>query len=202
MPLTAPAWIGAIATVILAVGAIIAVYFARKAFNAQSQQLRDQQEIGKKTAEVLQLQGSELRESLNERLRAQAAQVFIEVDRMPPVTKAAVKPGQKADPQPWRLSAKVRNTSMQPIYDLYVIWQLGTVRMGKPDPMARLMPGCDASFDRAGPQATASSQPADPGMLGAFLAFRDAAGVRWAVREDGTLTEISRPSQDTDTPQK
>jgi hypothetical protein len=203
MPLTVATWIGAIATAILAVGAIITGYFARNAFNAQSQQLRDQQEISKKMAEVLQLRGSELRESLNERLRAQAAQVFIEVDRIPPVTEVAVGPGQEAaGQQPWRLSAKVHNTSMQPIYDLYVIWQLGTVRMGKPDPMARLMPGHDASFDRTGPQATAPGSPIDPGMLGAFLAFRDVAGVRWAVREDGTLTEFSRPSHDTLPPQK
>lgn len=203
MPLTVATWIGAIATAILAVGAIITVYFARKAFNAQSQQLRDQQEVSKKMAEVLQLQGSELRESLGERLRAQAAQIFIEVDRIPPVTEVAAGPGQEAaGQQRWRLSAKVHNTSMQPIYDLYVIWQLGTVRMGKPDPMARLMPGHDASFDRTGPEATAPGSPIDPAMLGAFLAFRDVAGVRWAVREDGTLTEFSRPSHDTQPPQQ
>jgi hypothetical protein len=64
--------------------------------------------------------------------------------------------------------------------------------MGKPDPMARLMPGRDASFERTGPQ-----EATDPAVLGAFSASRDAAGIRWAVREDGTLTDIALPSQDT-----
>jgi len=27
--------------------------------------------------------------------------------------------------------------------------------------------------------------------LSAFLTFRDAAGIRWTVREDGTLSDIS-----------
>jgi|ERR1022692_1138504 hypothetical protein len=201
MPLTVPTWIGAIAVVVLAAGAIVAVCLARAAFKAQSQQLRDQQEINKKIAEMLPLQASELRESLNERLRAQAAQIFIEVDRTSPDAEVTAAAGQEDPaPLPWQLRAKVHNTSKQPIHDLYVIWQLGTVRMGKPDPMARLMPGCDASFDRMGPEAGAQPQPVDPSALGAFLAFRDAAGVRWAVREDGTFTEISWPSPDTRVP--
>jgi hypothetical protein len=86
----------------------------------------------------------------------------------------------------------VRNTSKQPGLRLYVIWQLGPVRMGKPDPMARLLPGCDASFERTRPQ-----DATDPAAPGAFVACRDVAGVRWAVREDGTLTDIALPSQDT-----
>jgi hypothetical protein len=181
-----PAWV--------AVGvAACALIGAGLLYRKQSEQLDDQRKVSEKLTAVIELQGAELRESLSERLRAQAAQIFIEVDRIPPAAEGAVSRGQeKAGPLPWLLKARVHNTSKQPIYDLYVIWQLGTVRMGRPDPMARLMPGNDASFDRTGPQATAPGPPTDPS---AFLAFRDAAGVRWAVREDGTLTETSRPSR-------
>jgi uncharacterized protein YneF (UPF0154 family) len=188
MPLTTPTWIAAIATVVLAIGVLIAVYFARKAFQAQSRQLRSQHEINEKLAEAIPLQTKELHESLDERRRVQAAQVFIELDRVAPPASSSTA----AETAPWRLTLTVHNTSKQPVYDLYVIWQLGTVRMGKPDPMARLMPGCDASFERRGPQ-----EATDPAALGAFVAFRDAAGIRWAVREDGTLTDIALPSQDT-----
>src|ERR1022692_3148712 len=193
MPLTTPTWIAAIASVVLAIGAVIAVYFARKAFQAQSRQLRGQHEINEKLAEAIPLQTRELRESSDERRRVQAAQVFIEMDRTAPPGHGSAAPAPPAaETAPWQLTLRVHNTSRQPVYDLYVIWQLGTVRMGKPDPMARLMPGCDASFERNGPR-----EATDPAALGAFVAFRDAAGVRWAVREDGTLTDIALPSQDT-----
>jgi hypothetical protein len=192
MPLTTPTWIAAIASVVLAVGAVIAVYFARKAFQAQSRQLRGQHEINEKLAEAIPLQTRELRESSDERRRVQAAQVFIELDRTAPPGHGSAAPAPPAaETAPWQLTLTVHNTSRQPVYDLYVIWQLGTVRMGKPDPMARLMPGCDASFERSGPR-----EATDPAALGAFMAFRDAAGVRWAVREDGTLTDIALPTQD------
>src|SRR6266567_3977828 len=132
MSLAAPTWIAAIAAVVLAVGAIVTSGFAIRALGQQSRQLRDQQVTHAKLAELLPLQAEELRESLRERKRAQAAQVFIEVDRIPPARGTG--PGRdEPDPAPWRLRARVRNTSRQPIHDLHVIWQRGMVRMGKPD---------------------------------------------------------------------
>jgi hypothetical protein len=193
----APTWIIAIAAVFLAAGAIVTSVLAIRALGRQSRQLRDQQMIHAKLAELLPLLADELRESLHQRKRAQAARVFIEVDRIPPAGAAAL--GQdEPDPRPWRLRAKVRNTSRQPIHDLHVIWQRGMVRMGKPDRAGRLMPGDAATFERLGPEAT--SDPVDPAILGALLAFRDAAGVRWAVREDGTLTDVVAPAQDPQAP--
>ena len=83
MSLAVTTWIGAIATALLAVGAGSTVYYARKAFTAQSQQLSGQQEINR-------LQAQEIRESLAERKRdreqrrrAQAAQVFTWPDETP-----------------------------------------------------------------------------------------------------------------------
>lgn len=195
MSLAAPTWITAIAAVILAAGAIITSIFAIRALGQQSRQLGDQQAVHAKLAELLPLQAEDLRDSLLQRRRAQAAQVFIEVDRIPPAAVAGGSGQDEPDPPPWRLRARVHNTSRQPIHDLHVIWQRGMVRMGKPDRTGRLMPGNDASFERLGPPAM--GPPVDPAILGAFLAFRDAAGVRWAVREDGTLTDIVAPIQDT-----
>ncbi len=185
MSLAAPTWITAVAAVILAVGAIVTSVFAIRALGQQSRQLRDQQMIHAKLAELLPLLAEELRDSLRERKRAQAAQVFIEVDRIP--SARGTGSGHDEPDPPWRLRAKVRNTSRQPIHDLHVIWQRGMVRMGKPDRAARLMP-------------EATGAPVDPAILGALLAFRDAAGVRWAVREDGTLTDVVAPIQDSQAP--
>jgi hypothetical protein len=196
MSLAVPTWIAAIAAVILAVGAIITAIFAIRVFGRQSRQLQAQERVNEKLAEMLPLQAEELRDALSARKRAQAAQIFIEVDRIPSAAPGPAGPGQQQPgPASWRLMATVRNTSRQPIYDLHVIWQQGMVRMGKPDRAGRLMPDSDVSFERLG--SLDASPPVDPGMLGAFLAFRDAAGVRWAVREDGTLTDTSAPSQDT-----
>jgi len=178
MPLTAPTWIAAIATAVLGVSLIVAIWLARSALGARSGQPTAQRELAAELTETLAALSKHLRQSADERRRAQACQVFIELDR---ATTAA------AD---WRVCATVHNASQQPVYDLYVIWLLGTTRMGKPDRAARLLPGQQCSFER-GPELEAKDNPADPDALAAFLTFRDAAGVRWTVREDGTLSDIS-----------
>jgi hypothetical protein len=181
-------WIAAIATVVLAIGVITAAWFARTASVALSRQLAAQHALTAQLAEVLQLHARELGQAHNERRRAQACRVFIELDRV-------VAPGQS----PCRVTATVRNTSDQPVYDMYVIWQLGTVRMGKPDSVARLLPGEQVTFER-GHHAAEANPPPDPvappdsASLNAFLTFRDTAGVRWTVREDGTLSDIAPAS--------
>lgn len=152
---------------------------------AKARNYRDtgQQALTAKLAEVLQLHARELGQSYDERRRAQAGRVFIELSRVVPAGVAA---------SPWQVTATVRNTSDQPVYDMYVIWQLGTVRMGKPDAVARLLPGEQAAFERG-----AGTSPADPATLSAFLTFRDTVGVRWTVREDGLLSDVSSASPHT-----
>lgn len=174
-------WIAAIATVVLAIGVIAAAWFARTASVALSRQLTTQQALIAQLAEALQLQARELGQSHDERRRAQACRVFIELDRV------VQSPGH--------VTATVRNTSDQPVYDMYVIWQLGTVRMGKPDPVARLLPGEQVTFERGHRTADTDVAPSDPSALSAFLTFRDTAGVRWTVREDGTLSDVAPASQ-------
>ena len=191
-------WIAAIATAVLAVGVIAAAWFARTASVSLSRQLTAQQELAARLAEVLQLHAKELGPSYDERRRAQACRVFIELDRIVPVSVASSPDGETASPvqSPWRVTATVRNTSDQPVYDMYVIWQRGTVRMGKPDPVARLLPGEQVTFERGHQPMDAEPSsdrmaPSDAAALSAFLTFRDTAGVRWTVREDGTLSDLA-----------
>ncbi len=178
MPLTGPAWIAAIAAVILGIGVIIAAWSARQALSAQA-------DLTAKLAQALDLQARELRQAMDERRRAQACQVFIELERL-----ATPEAEAEAEAKPTRVSATVQNASAQPIYDLYVIWQLGTVRMGRPDPAARLLPGRNMYFERY-PEPNGDGTAPDASSLTAFLTFRDAAGVRWTVRDDGTVSDVA-----------
>jgi hypothetical protein len=178
MPLTAPAWIAAAAAVVLAIGAGITAWFAARGSGSRQRQHAD---LYGRLTQLLDLQASELRQAMDERRRAQASQIFIELDR----TAAPA-----SEPDSWRVTASVHNTSRQPVYDLYVIWQHGTVRMGKPDPATRLMPGQQLRCERGSESITADAA-VDPAALSAFLTFRDSAGTRWTVREDGTFTDIA-----------
>jgi hypothetical protein len=185
MPLTAPTWIAAIATVVLAIGVLAAAVFARKALSAHVRQLAAQHDLTRQLAEAIELQSQNLRMALEERRRSQACQVFIELKR----TGSA-----KAPKAAGLVAATVHNNSRQPIYDLYVIWLLGTTRLGKPDPAARLLPGEQVCFERSPEPADGDapdSAAASTESLTAFLTFRDTAGIRWTVREDGTLSDIS-----------
>jgi hypothetical protein len=188
MSLTAPTWIAAIATVVLAVCVLVAAVVARKALGAHARQLAAQHELTKQLADAIELQSQNLRLALEERRRAQACQVFIELKR---TSEAEVSE------RVGRVAATVHNNSQQPIYDLYVIWLLGTTRMGKPDPAARLLPGQQVCFER-NPEPADGDAPDSPAAsaesLTAFLTFRDTAGIRWTVREDGTFSDISSAS--------
>jgi hypothetical protein len=179
---TVPTWIAAVATAVLAVGAIVVAFYARTITVAQSRQLKEQHEVIAPLAEVLPLLTRALRQSLAERRREQACHVFIDLARS----------GDQGN-----VAAAVHNASMLPIHDVYVIWQLGTVRMGKPDRTARLMPGQHLCFERA-PEAADGASAGEAAALSAFLTFRDAAGVRWTVREDGTLSDISPAAPEAD----
>jgi len=191
MPLTVPAWINAVATVIVAFGVVTAVYYVRKAFGTK------QRELVAQLTDATRLHASALRQSVDERRRAQACHVFIDLDRSTPLKQVPASPNApEAASTPWRITATVHNASSQPVYDLYVIWQLGTERLGRPDPTTKLMPGQQVCFERGSHSADPDIAPIDPNSLTAFLTFRDAAGVRWTAREDGTLTDITPTSSE------
>jgi hypothetical protein len=196
MSLTVPTWIAAVATAVLAVSVIIALWLARSALAARSHSTGEHERTAE-LSETLALLAKDLRQSIEERRRAQACQVFIELERQMPSAASEKQDKQQAEAE-WRICANVRNSSQQPVYDLYVIWLHGTVRVGKPDRAARLLSGREVFFERT-PDPDAKDQTIDPDALSAFLTFRDAAGVRWTVREDGTLSDIS-PTPDSRMP--
>ena len=87
MPLTAPTWIAAIATAVLAVSVIVAIWLARDTLRAHSPNQITQRELIGQLTEAIELFSKNLRQSADERRRAQACQVFIELDRSTPTTK-------------------------------------------------------------------------------------------------------------------
>lgn len=210
-----PTWITGIATAVLAVFAIVTAWYASQAFRKQSQevtaieqqvkdeqaltrqqtellkiqsgqldlqskQLDDQRQANARQAEVLELQASELRESLDQRKREaelrhrdQANRVFI----------AETRPAQPEGLP--SVTAYVKNTSDQPIYDLELRWHLGSAGYGdpNPEPLGNLMPGMETNRTREFPRGT------NLAASGAVVTFRDTAGVTWIRRPDGSLVE-------------
>ena len=102
----------------------------------QRQQLGDQRQANAKQAEILELQGTELRESLDdrkreaaERHRAQASCVLITEIRHPYVGNPAVITGGTA-----YIEATISNGSSAPIYDAELRWHQGSEPYGEPNP--------------------------------------------------------------------
>jgi hypothetical protein len=121
--------------------------------------------------------------------RAQAEKVFLEEDRLdhnPAVTQAQHASGAASGPV---ITARVRNDSDQPVYDLVLSWHKGSAPWGEFERRATLMPGKEwLSSTRTLPD----DLPAyvNPEVYGAVVWFRDAYGLRWRRRPDGVLDEI------------
>jgi cbb3-type cytochrome oxidase subunit 3 len=184
--------ITAIATAALALFAIVTAAFAILAFRKQSQEVRDQaemlmvqsaqlaeqQKLGQKQTEVLELQASDRRESLDERKReseqrrsAQASRAYLALENFGATT-----------------GIRVVNTSDQPIYDAWVISESADGQHFMSKPVGTVMPGGDFRID-ADKFFTGVDGFDPPGLA---LQFRDAAGIKWRrMGEDGTLTEES-----------
>lgn len=200
MSLTAPTWISAVATVLLAIGAGFTVYFARKAFRAQSDQLDDERKINAEQARVLGLQVQELCESLDERKRdeaerrrAQASRIIVSdqrYDHDPAVSQAQRASGVISHEV---VTAHVENTSEHPIYDLTITWHKGNAPWGDPEHRPALMPGKREDFARSLPPELPGS--VNRSLFGAVVYFRDAGGVHWRARPGGQLDEISPGQQ-------
>jgi hypothetical protein len=136
-----------IATSVLAVGSWVAAVYAVRAFRKQTVEvktLKDEAERrGKLTdqqTEVLKAQKQWFDDQHSEQRRAQASMVFI--------TTATGPDPRRIEEQiekgvPWRegVTAHVKNSSGQPVYDLTIDWRQGTARWGEPDYIPVLMPG-------------------------------------------------------------
>jgi hypothetical protein len=203
MSFTLPTWIAAIATVVLAVGAGLTVWYAKKAFDLQSQELAearqdraDQQALNRQQIAVLSLQAQDLRASLGERERAatlerdrQARQVIgwqehFTSDPRLSQPETALYGGKPV------VAASVQNTSSEPVYDVRITWHRAGSPEGEADVSGDLMPGDTTTLYREPPEHAVY------GTLGADVRFRDARGVRWQrTLADGVLNEVL-PEQD------
>ena len=202
-----PGWVASASTGILAIFAIVAAYYARKAFRKQSQEVRaieqqvlDQQEIARQQAEliriqseqlaeqrifneeqlrVLALQAEELRESLAERKREAVERRNAQASQVHLALKVVAR-SREGGPE---IEATVVNTSerQQPVYDGKLYWHLGPDSYGTPNPelLGTLLTSRDESRRREFPRG------ADPAACGAALSFRDAFGVNWVKTPDG-----------------
>jgi hypothetical protein len=128
-------WITAIATVGLLIGAIVTAIYAARAFGKQSEQLRDQREIGA-------LQAEDLRESLRERTRLrqvaerrQADQIGFRMTTIPFPAQVWDDDGEEfaVNPGVTVHMAIVSNESQRPIENV-------ACRIGSPSDVDHLFP--------------------------------------------------------------
>jgi len=169
--------ITAIATAVLALFAIVTAIYAIRAFRTQSDELAEQRAINQKQTEVLELQATELRESLNERKheaagrrRAQAEAIFI---------------GAMSD-RDGNSVPSVVNTSSRPVYDA-CFWHLGLDEENFPDDIGAVLPG--QNITGAAGYGRSYRRDTNPADMEVVLIFRDAAGTTWMRTRDGILTE-------------
>jgi hypothetical protein len=183
-----PTWITAIATAGLLIGAIITAIYATRAFAKQSEQLAEDRKVNTEQIRVLELQATELQESLKQRQRetlerqsAQASLVFVWQQRT--VVNALDKLPEHT------VTVHVHNTSNQPVYDIWFTWQSGDTKYS---PMWRekpLMPD-ETDFHSAPLPADA-----DPGTFGPVVIFRDRAKLWWQAQPDGQLEQLPAGSE-------
>jgi hypothetical protein len=196
----------ALATTVLAAGAIVTAVFAIRAFRkqskevsdqaemlrVQSEQLAEQRKVNAEQIKVLGLQAEELRESIDERKRereqrhrGQASRVFITQERSRTAPRGHPEP-EGAEPF---VTATVVNSSDQPIYDAELGWYIrGVKHAGQPipEPLGTIMPHSDISRMRPFPPDV------DMGESRAVVRFTDASRVRWERRPDGYLAYHNR----------
>jgi hypothetical protein len=153
-------WITALATTGLLAGAYFTARYAAKTFREQADQVA--------------LLRQQAKRDIQERRRAQAAQVFVLITSGVPAA-----PGVGV-----QVAAECRNTSGQPVYDITVEWRTNTGPFGKVTVEPELMPGETTPFTEPWTEAQGS-----PG-LSVKIAFRDAAGIHWRTNDRGELTEL------------
>jgi hypothetical protein len=122
-------------------------------------------------AQAIQIQAEAFSRQQEELRRAQASHISIWEEHV----------SDEAGP-PW-VDARLRNTSGDPIYGVEVRWQANDVVTGEPDRQQVLPPGSEILFHRELPPDVS------PDLFHAAVRFRDAKGITWLRRPDGTLSE-------------
>jgi hypothetical protein len=161
MSLLAATWMSAVATVLLFIGAVFTVFYARNAYREQCRQtglLREQAD-----------------RDISQRRRAQASQVFAWVENRP----------FDGNDEDLRAAACIKNTSGQPVYDVVLGLGPGAGKGSARWPV--LMPGAEKERRGLGTGFAVDQRPGWP----IWIKFRDSAGVRWQATSDGQLTELT-----------
>jgi hypothetical protein len=219
-PLTVPTWVTAIATVILALGAIITSIFAIRAFGKQSeelgvlqQQANDQQALTSQQGELLKIQSGQLelqrqqldnQRKVNEQqagvLELQAKELQESVDE-----RKRDREQQRRDQAsrvfptvgvitgtPEQYYVAVKNASDRPVYNLTLT--LHSLRAAEPVALSfdsEAMPALMPGEIKRIPSA--GGVPFDatgPGGVWSKAWFRDANEVRWTVTSKGEISEL------------
>jgi hypothetical protein len=182
--------ITAIATTVLAAFAFITAILAGLAFRKQSREVRDQakmlmieserfaeqRKLNAEQAKVLELQASELRESLEERKRGQAARVFI---------GATWHPEDPEIGEPSFCTPAVVNARDFPAYDSQIWYPSDTDHAYT---SGTVLPG-----EKADPYPRGHGFSSAQDAIGSVVfTFRDVAGIRWVRMPDGILKEQTR----------
>ena len=176
-----------------------------RAFRKQSQevsaierQVKDQQELTRQQAKLLEIQSGQLEllrqqfdDQLAERRRAQASRVIFwtETSNDPQFqgrkTAAVVLKSLTVHIRK-SLTVHIRNESQRPVHDVDIIWHQGSGLWGELSHFQVIWPGGHfvqtKLIDRSVPNE-------DYSKFGAKARFRDAAGVRWLRHPDGRLDE-------------
>jgi hypothetical protein len=185
-----------IATSVLAVGSWIAAVYAIRAYRKQAEEVRTIKDEAVKRGELIDQQTEVLKEQKQwfidehtERRRAQACMVFITTEAGPDPRRTEEQLDKGV---PWHegVTAHVKNTSAQPVYDLTIDWRQGTASWGEPDCVSVLIPGAQEDRTRIYPEELPAN--VDPAVFSAVARFRDAGGVKWLIRPDGNLSEEIR----------
>jgi hypothetical protein len=193
-----PHW-GDVPTWALFVGAVATVFFAGRAFNAQSKQLKDQQEINKALAEVLPLQARELRESIDERKRVSEDQRRAQANKV--AAWFDFKSTSMGDGPPLMAGwgAKILNGSDLPIFDVtttfYFVSDPGNGQPWTPiergrsmDRILALPPG-EEQFVPIPEVIRNMIKTIGPDVYVVGIEFTDAAGYRWERDARGALKD-------------
>lgn len=85
--------------------------------------------------------------------------------------------------------AHIKNTSEQPVYELELTWHQGAALRGSVKALGVLLPAAQQNLQR---ELAENFSPASRERFGVTLRFRDAAGVRWTVDQDGNIDEVTQ----------
>ncbi len=175
-PLTAPTWLTAALTGVLAAGAIVTAVFAYLAFRKQAAEVSLLQQQAKDDQD-------DRRREADERRRQRASLVYLATSFRKELTRSPAGSTGKFPPV---ARARIHNAGGQPLYDVRVHWVAADtgVQAGAEDVLGNIAPGQEGDAERELPLGTEELQ------LLPVAYFGDAAGIRWTLLDNGELNEV------------